>query len=129
MQVRKSKQVSFKLQLFDKSIVTDFRTKCNKKFGRGGKMYQKYILLRDSRHLTDYRVSQDTGITKSTFTDWKKGRSNPKLEKLKILADYFGVTVDYFLNDATEQITVSGKKSTKIDKWEREDDAIANYNR
>jgi repressor LexA len=34
---------------------------------------------------------------KSTFTDWKRGRSKPKAEKLKILADYFGVSVDYFL--------------------------------
>lgn len=67
-------------------------------------MYQKYILLRDSRHLTDYRVSRDTGITKSTFTDWKNGRSNPKLEKLKTLADYFGVTVDYFLEDTTPSV-------------------------
>lgn len=64
-------------------------------------MYQRYVFLRDSKKLTDYRVSQDTGITKSTFTDWKNGRSNPKLEKLKILADYFGVSIEYFLDDDT----------------------------
>lgn len=64
-------------------------------------MYQRYVFLRDSKKLTDYRVSQDTGITKSTFTDWKNGRSNPKLEKLKILADYFGVSIEYFLDDTT----------------------------
>mgnify|MGYP000508994210 CR=1 FL=1 len=27
----------------------------------------------------------------------ERGRSKPKAEKLKILADYFGVSVDYFL--------------------------------
>ena len=47
--------------------------------------------------ITDYRVASDTGITKSTFTDWKRGRSKPKAEKLKILADYFGVTIEYFM--------------------------------
>lgn len=54
--------------------------------------------LRDSKGLTDYKVSLDTGITKSTFSDWKNGRSEPKLEKLSKIADYFGVTVDYFIN-------------------------------
>lgn len=61
-------------------------------------MYEKYVELRDSKNLTDYRVSEDTGITKSTFSDWRSGRSKPKVDKLKILADYFGVSVDYFLS-------------------------------
>ena len=56
-------------------------------------MYKKYVEIRDSRNLTDYRVSEDTGITKSTFSDWKSGRSKPKMEKLKILAHYFGVSI------------------------------------
>lgn len=61
-------------------------------------MYEKYTSLRDKKGLTDYRVAKDTGITKSTFTDWKTGRSNPKLYKLKILAQYFGVPIEYFLD-------------------------------
>ncbi len=60
-------------------------------------MYEKYVKLRDKKKVTDYRVSMDTGITKSTFTDWKTGRSCPKVDKLKILADYFGVSIEYFL--------------------------------
>lgn len=60
-------------------------------------MYDKYVRLRDDKGVTDYRVSVDTGITKSTFTDWKTGRSKPKVDKLQILADYFGVPVEYFL--------------------------------
>lgn len=62
-------------------------------------MYQKYVKLRDEKGVSDYRVSEDTGITKSTFTDWKSGRSQPKLDKLKILADYFGVSIEYFISD------------------------------
>ena len=60
-------------------------------------MYEKYAELRDLKEITDYRVASDTGITKSTFTDWKTGRSKPKVDKLKILADYFGVSVEYFI--------------------------------
>lgn len=62
-------------------------------------MYRKYEILRDKRGITNYRVSMDTGIPCSTFTDWKSGRSQPKLDKLKILADYFGVSIEYFISD------------------------------
>lgn len=62
-------------------------------------MYEKYVKLRDQKEVTDYRVSEDTGITKSTFSDWKSGRSKPKIDKLKILADYFGVPIEYFLEE------------------------------
>ena len=47
-------------------------------------MYEKYVELRDKKGVTDYRVSVDTGITKSTFADWKSGRSKPKMDKLSI---------------------------------------------
>ncbi len=60
-------------------------------------MYEKYVRLKKTKGVTDYRVSEDTGITKSTFSDWKSGRSTPKVDKLKILADYFGVSIEYFL--------------------------------
>lgn len=60
-------------------------------------MYQKYCELRDKAGVNDATVANATGITRSTFTDWKHGRSTPKIEKLKKIADYFGVTVDYFL--------------------------------
>ena len=60
-------------------------------------MYEHYVELRDKKGVTDYRVSKDTGITKSTFTDWKNGRSSPKLEKVSLLAKYFEVPIEYFL--------------------------------
>ena len=61
-------------------------------------MYEKYVEIRDSKGITDYRVSEDTGITKSTFSDWKTGRSAPKDPKLKKIADFFGVSLDYLRN-------------------------------
>ena len=74
-------------------------------------MYEIYCKLRDERGLKDADVARETGITKSTFSDWKNGRSEPKDPKLKKIADLFGVTVDYlrtvefgesyYLNDET----------------------------
>lgn len=65
-------------------------------------MYKKYVKLRDERGLTDYQVAKDTGIAKSKFSDWKSGKSKPKVDKLMILADYFGVSIEYFLGGDTD---------------------------
>lgn len=80
-------------------------------------MYEIYCKLRDLRGLKDSEVAKETGITKSTFTDWKNGRSNPKDEKLRKIAALFGCTVEYlktgedsssmngyYLNDETAAI-------------------------
>lgn len=60
-------------------------------------MYKKFIELLDKVNKTTYRVSKETGIPQNVFSNWKSGRSTPKADKLKILADYFGVSIEYFL--------------------------------
>lgn len=60
-------------------------------------MYEKYARLRDANGMTDYAVAKLTGISPSTLTDWKKGRTVPKVDKLKILAELFGVTIEELL--------------------------------
>ena len=65
-------------------------------------MYEIYCKLRDQAHVKDADVVKATKITKSTFSDWKNGRSNPKLDKLQKIADYFGVTVEYLMTGKEE---------------------------
>lgn len=60
-------------------------------------MYEKFAELLEKTNKTAYQVSKDTGIAQSVLSDWKNGRSKPKTEKLKILANYFGVSIEYFL--------------------------------
>lgn len=57
-------------------------------------MYARYSEIRDRLGLKDSAVAKATGIGKSTFSDWKSGRSAPKREKLKKIAEYLGVTVE-----------------------------------
>ena len=53
---------------------------------------------------TVYRVSKDTGIAASTFSDWKSGRSVPKLDKIKIIANYFDVPLEYMLTGDSDAL-------------------------
>lgn len=61
-------------------------------------MYEKFRVLLELTGKSSYQVSKDTGVSTATLSNWKKGNYRPKTDKLKILADYFGVTVDYFLS-------------------------------
>lgn len=75
-------------------------------------MYAKFEELLVKNDVTAYRVSKETGISTATLTDWKKGRSTPKADKLQKIADYFGVTVDYFTGNNSE----SGMELNKKDE-------------
>lgn len=60
-------------------------------------MYEKFERLIKARGITTYRVAKDIGLASTVFSDWKSGKSKPKADKLKKIADYFGVTIEYFL--------------------------------
>lgn len=58
-------------------------------------MYETYRKLRNSLGYKDSDVAKGTGITKSTFSDWKTGRSIPKMDKLKKIALFLNTSVEH----------------------------------
>lgn len=64
-------------------------------------MYSRYCELRDRLKLKDANVASATGIPRSTFTDWKNGRSQPKKDKMQRIADFFGVSIEYLMTGET----------------------------
>lgn len=80
-------------------------------------MYEIFENLLKQYGVTAYRVGKETGIPPSTFSDWKKGKSKPKNEKLKKIADYFGVSVEYLMTGQNESEI---KNSPLTQKDERE---------
>lgn len=65
-------------------------------------MYKNFQQLLIAKGTTCYKVAKETGIAQSTLSDWKRGVSVPKIDKLQKIADYFGVPVTYFLVGARE---------------------------
>ncbi|WP_278839970.1 helix-turn-helix domain-containing protein [Holdemania filiformis] len=64
--------------------------------------YERLKKILEERGLTAYKVSKDTGIAQTSFSDWKKGKSKPSVEKIKILSDYLGVSLEYLLGGNEE---------------------------
>ena len=67
-------------------------------------MYEIFSELLQKYGVTPYKVSKETGVSQSTLSDWKRGISTPKPDKLQKIADYFGVSLTYLL---------TGKESTE----------------
>ena len=61
-------------------------------------MYKKFEKLMEERGINPLKVSRDTGIATSTLSEWKLGKYTPKLDKIAILAKYFNVPIEYFLD-------------------------------
>ena len=66
-------------------------------------MYSKFEELLNEKGVTAYAVAKETGIPSSTFSDWKKGKSRPKIDKIQKLANYFDVPVTYLLEGGEEE--------------------------
>ncbi len=65
-------------------------------------MYLKFVKLLNEKGVSTYQVAKKTKINQSTFSDWKRGRCQPKMDKLQKIADYFGVPITYFLDETKE---------------------------
>lgn len=84
-------------------------------------MYEIFEKLIKEKGITAYRVAKETGLGTSTFSDWKIGRSAPKIDKLKKIADYLEVDIDYLTGISSDRSinkttieNVNIKKATKI---------------
>lgn len=57
--------------------------------------YETFKGLCEERGVRPSDVSKATGISTATLTNWKQGKYTPKEDKMKLIADYFGVTTKY----------------------------------
>jgi Helix-turn-helix. len=60
-------------------------------------MYEVFKQLLQSYGISAYKFSQDTGISQSTISTWKKKNNVISGDIAKTIADYFNVTVDYLM--------------------------------
>lgn len=57
-------------------------------------MYEDFERLCRERGVKASDVSKATGISPTTFSEWKKGKYTPKMDKMVRIAEYFDVPVE-----------------------------------
>ena len=61
------------------------------------KFKQRLKELRTEKGVTQIQIAKIVNMSKMAISHWEKGNSEPSIEQLKILANYFDVTVDYLI--------------------------------
>lgn len=60
--------------------------------------YARFAELREQKHLSDYQLSKESGISATTLYAWKKGTYTPKVDKLAKIAKVLEVPLEELLN-------------------------------
>lgn len=58
-------------------------------------MYEIFEKLLKIKGVKTADVCRATGIKSPVFSEWKKGKSKPNTDKLILIAEFFGVSVEY----------------------------------
>ena len=60
-------------------------------------MYEIFEQLLQKLNVTPYKISKETGVTQTTLSNWKNGKSTPSTANMQKIADYFNVSIDYLM--------------------------------
>ena len=91
-------------------------------------MYQRFAELLEKNKIKTIDVARATNISPTTFTDWKKGKSSPKQDKLQQIADYFGVSIEYLMTGQEREVRFTDENARLVAKLRRETKASAVIN-
>ena len=56
--------------------------------------HNNLIQLRKLNHMSQEELAEKIGVSRQTLSKWETGESLPDIEKCKMLAELFGVTLD-----------------------------------
>ena len=79
------------------------------------KFYEKIILLRKQKGLTQEALAFKLGISRQAISKWETGECEPDISKLKELAKLFDVSIDYLLFDDYED-KIDSNESNYVNK-------------
>lgn len=63
------------------------------------KLHEKIYSQRKLKGLSQEELAEKLGVSRQAVSKWETGEALPEITKLKGLADVFGVTTDFLLND------------------------------
>lgn len=81
-------------------------------------MYERYEKLRNSKGLKNSDISRKTGISNMTLSDWKRGVSTPKLDKIIKIANALDTNIDYITGKSDNPVSYKNMFPDREDEFE-----------
>ena len=77
---------------------------------------EKLIDLRKSKGLSQEELGAELHVSRQTVSKWESAQSYPDFQRLVLLSDYFGLTLDALVRDVDEQeVREKNWNSEKLD--------------
>ena len=73
------------------------------------KLHEKIITYRKKCGLSQETLAEKIGVSRQAVSKWETGDALPEITKLKALADCFGVTVDFLLDENIDEYQSQSK--------------------
>ena len=67
------------------------------------KFHEKLLALRKQRGLSQEELGEELDVSRQTVSKWESGQSYPDFQRLGLLSDYFGMTLDELVRDIDVQ--------------------------
>ena len=64
---------------------------------------EKLIELRNSKHLSQEELGHEIGVSRQTISKWESGQSYPDFQRLVLLSDYYGLSLDELVRNLDVQ--------------------------
>ena len=70
--------------------------------------------LRTGKKLTQQQMADVLNVLRSTYGEYERGKIAPPMDKLQILANHFGVTIDYLIGNSNRKTNANETPTTDI---------------
>ncbi|MBE6711140.1 MAG: helix-turn-helix domain-containing protein [Ruminococcaceae bacterium] len=81
------------------------------------KVIQKILKLQEARGWSEYRLAEETGISRSTIASWFSSGTLPNITSLKKVCDVYGITLSQFFAEEGEAVTLTEQQKELLDNW------------
>ena len=86
-------------------------------------MYERFADLLKKRGKRPSDLTDATGISSTVFSEWKSGKSQPKVDKLVKIARYLGTSVEYLVtgetSDPLPEIVLSSDEEKLLEDYRK----------
>lgn len=79
----------------------------------------RILQLRDERGWTEYRLSEEAGISQSTISSWFREGVNPSKASLEKICKAYNITLSQFFAFDNEPVTLTEKQRRVLDGWNK----------
>lgn len=79
----------------------------------------RLLELRMEKGLSQRNIAKELHISQGTYNNWENGKTQPSIEQLIVLADFFDVCVDYLIGHSDDYGTIRTNSNLSLSNEEQ----------